>query len=698
LTETVAQYRLVKTIGEGHFGTVYLADGEVPSRNPHSRSSSRRIVAIKKLNQPDPESVRLLLREFSLLQQVNHRCIVQVYEYLEKDNAVVMEYIHGVTLRQVIEDIREKKERIFTEAAVEIGCELADALFQAYTTPSDNGEALQIVHRDLKPANLILTPGGELKILDFGLARVDNSDYTAESSDQVRGTPIYMAPEQAQGIREDHRTDLFALGLILYELLMGKPAYRIPYNSSDPVREIFQDISAGRFGFEFGRLEKELPSIGPILTRVLQKRPKDRYPNGQEMLLDLRRQLMRERGEYLKDFASFYFDVINPIQPMPTVESVQEATAGPSASLASRLRSARGKRSSPEQSQSQPRSAPAKMVPPFQPPKNREPSGPPPAKNTGVRMSNSKRPPVGGGASRSNPTSSGARGSGNARSPSETGMLQYVPLSDENAAEDDNNSTQFFAIPAPKQGQSRGPASPMPPAAMNAPPPPPPPPMPSGMATGGIGIGGVSRIGTGPAPVIGSGARSPVAVASIDTSSAVETEISGRAGSQRVAIILVGATLLLSIALVLTVWFMRPQEEVPASTGQTLGATPPVVYSTLSDDDEEEEEEEVVVVTKKRKSPSRSGQARKKKPKAAPSSGGKLTVSVTGTTVTSLELNCPGERLRARVSGGKGSFDKVPNASCTLFFKPSPAKYGPAKISGNLRCNISGGGAIVDCK
>ena len=129
-----------------------------------------------------------------------------------------------------------------------------------------------------------------------------------------------------------------------------------------------------------------------------------------------------------------------------------------------------------------------------------------------------------------------------------------------------------------------------------------------------------------------------------------------------------------------------------------LGATSPPVYSQYAEEEDEEEEEEVVVVTKKRKSPSRSGQARKKKKPKAATGGGKLTVAVTGTTVTSLELNCPGQRLRARVSGGKGTFDKVPNASCTLFFKPSPAKYGPANISGNLKCTISGGGAIVDCK
>ena len=101
----------------------------------------------------------------------------------------------------------------------------------------------------------------KLKFLDFGLARVNNTHSTTETSTHVKGTPIYMAPEQALGQGEEHRTDLYTLGLI-YELLMGKPAYRIPEKSTDPIKEIFRDISTGTFDFSFSELQQKLPILG----------------------------------------------------------------------------------------------------------------------------------------------------------------------------------------------------------------------------------------------------------------------------------------------------------------------------------------------------------------------------------------------------------------------------------------------------
>ncbi|MEL6350059.1 MAG: protein kinase, partial [Myxococcota bacterium] len=146
----IRNYEVVRELGAGHFGAVYLAVGEVPGRG--RAPGKQRLVAIKKLkNAADQEALDLLLQEFSLLDQVKHRCIVRVFEFLEEENAVVMEFIHGVSLRKVLEELDKSHEQMFTEAAIEIGCELADGLYQAYTTPGDNGEPLQLVHRDLKP-------------------------------------------------------------------------------------------------------------------------------------------------------------------------------------------------------------------------------------------------------------------------------------------------------------------------------------------------------------------------------------------------------------------------------------------------------------------------------------------------------------------------------------------------------------------
>ncbi|MBW1878090.1 MAG: serine/threonine protein kinase [Deltaproteobacteria bacterium] len=213
----IGHYQVHEELGAGHFGTVYLAEGEVPGRGPSG--PRRRQVAIKVLRDPgDPDAMETLVQEFDLLDQVKHRTICKVYEFLEREAAVVMEVVQGVTLRKVIEECARSGFPVMTEAAVEVGIEVADCLYQAWATPNRRGEPLNIVHRDLKPANVMLTPEGEVKVLDFGLARV-----AAEGSDDaVMGTPLYMAPEQALGHNVDHRTDLFALGLILFELLMGR--------------------------------------------------------------------------------------------------------------------------------------------------------------------------------------------------------------------------------------------------------------------------------------------------------------------------------------------------------------------------------------------------------------------------------------------------------------------------------------------
>ena len=289
----------------------------------------RRLVAIKKLkNTRDPESLRLLLQEFALLDQVKHRSIVRVFEYLEAEQAVVMEHIHGVTLRRVLDELEKAREQFFLEAAVEIGAEIADALYHAYTTPGDNGDALQLVHRDLKPDNVMLTPQGEVKILDWGLARVDNADFRRESRDRLRGTLMYMSPEQALNRDVDHRSDLFALGLILHELLMGRPVYGVPEGAMDPLAAAMRAIERGDTTRACADLEATMPAVGPIITRALQPRPEDRYRNGQDLLVELRRSLYRDRGAYLQEFCEFFFGTLYDPGPAPTLDGARTSGRG----------------------------------------------------------------------------------------------------------------------------------------------------------------------------------------------------------------------------------------------------------------------------------------------------------------------------------------------------------------------------------
>lgn len=271
----IRNYEVVSELGSGHFGAVFTAVGEVPGRG--LSAGKRRLVAIKKLKDgADRHSRELLRQEFALLDQVKHRCIVRVYEFIEDENAVVMEHIHGVTLRQMLDACASAREQVFTEAAIEMICELADGLYQAYTTPGDNGEALQLVHRDLKPENIMLeqrSGADHVVILDFGIAAVLDEDVRISRDGQVMGTPGYIAPEQALGNPVDGRADQYSLAAVVYQLLCG----RIPHQGTSGLELMTAQLTVAPNPFLPG---DEVPAATEaVLMRALSRAPADRHPS-----------------------------------------------------------------------------------------------------------------------------------------------------------------------------------------------------------------------------------------------------------------------------------------------------------------------------------------------------------------------------------------------------------------------------------
>jgi serine/threonine protein kinase len=706
LATSIRQYEIIRELGAGHFGTVYLAVGEVPGRGP--RPATRRLVAIKKLHDSaNGEAAQLMRQEFALLDQVKHRSIVRVFEYLEDENAVVMEYIHGVSLREILDALEAAREQVFTESAVEIGCEISDALYQAYTTPGDNGEPLLLVHRDVKPANVMLTPGGEVKILDFGLARVDNKEFASDDPERIKGTPIYMAPEQARGEKLDHRTDLFSLGLILYELLMNRAAYRISADAADPMRVIFDAIEAGDLEGQCQELEGKLPGLGPILARLLQARPADRFQNGQDLLVELRGQLYRDRGTYLEEFCAFFFGTIKDIGSAPSLTdlpaTISAQSRGGRKSIEERLRASMAMEARAKTAATQP--APTPIVPAPSEPKT------PRLKTIGERH------------------------------PAETGMLQMVPLSEDDDLKDaskDPSATQFFAIPAPKADRARGTAGPpVPPMggppAMGAPPPPPgrmgappsppaiggPPPPPSfGGPPPPPAFGGPPPIAAGP-PAIGLGGA--VAGSSVSAQSSVSSPFSTGGGvgappsadqrvqSNRVYAIVIGMFFLVCSAIIITVLVGGGDEADQAKTSKTTTVLPTTTstpgFAKSSAKDTGFQAAKKTVRSSSRRDKSREqgrDKAREPKKSGAPkaSSAGKGKVRITirdAQMATKAELRCPGYRKRSSFKGRVASFAGVPGGACEVhFFGPVPARARGVKSGDSLTCSLIG--ATAQCR
>ena len=717
----IGDYEVIRELGAGHFGTVYLAVGEVPGRR--GKPGRRRLVAIKKLkDSASREAVSALLQEFALLEQVKHRSVVRVFEYVQAEDAVVMEYIHGVTLRRLLDELTASHEQVFTEAAIEIACEISDGLYQAYTTPGDNGEPLQLVHRDLKPANVMLTPGGEVKILDWGLARVDNADFSPDDPDRIKGTLMYMAPEQARGLETDHRTDLFALGLIFYELLMSRPIYTVSEDAHDPLGQIMARIESGDTAAACGRLESQLPAVGPIIARALQRRPRDRYRHGHELLVDLRRQLYRDRGAYLQEFCEFFFGSICDLGDAPTLATAASGRAtsrGARLSIEERLRRSMTRDSqaqqaarTPQRLSPAPRDAPNRVGP-----SNRgngvamAPKPPPKPRTAGV-----PRPP------RTNPMPAGPAPTVGQRRPDGRGMLRMVPLgqSVEPDAADAADATQFFAIPAPKAERAR-PAGPPPPAtpqmpAMGAAPPPPPP-----GAYSPPGVGMPQAAPPPPAPIgVGIGAP-PVAaaapmvqgrVASPSTPFAVQqapaqgqpNKDRQRVQSYRVFALVLAVFMLVCIAVVAAVWIriMITSDPEPAMAAATTTAAAPVVSGAPAAPKAAAAEPVDTGAPPpprrktKRRSSSRSASSSSTGATAAakaPSGPAPVTVKLNDPSAASaIEITCPGGfRKRASLGGGVGSISDVPQENCSLYFKGgAPAKFAGVSGGRTLNCAIVG--------
>jgi len=243
-----------------------------------------RIVGVKTLRDDlarDQTFQARFRREAQSAASLNHPSIVAVYDTGEDMMGgtpvpyIVMEFVDGRTLRDLLRDDR----RLLPERAAEI----TDGVLRALDYSHRNG----IVHRDIKPGNVMLTRTGEVKVMDFGIARaVSDSQMTMTQTAQVIGTAQYLSPEQARGERVDARSDLYSTGCLLYELLTGRP----PFTGDSPVAIAYQHVKEDPI--PPSRVDPEVPAwADAIVLKSMQKDPADRYQSAGEMRNDIQRAL-----------------------------------------------------------------------------------------------------------------------------------------------------------------------------------------------------------------------------------------------------------------------------------------------------------------------------------------------------------------------------------------------------------------------
>ncbi len=296
------RYRLLNLLGEGGMAKVFRAVLAGPM-------GFEKEVALKRIDTKlteDERVVKALINEARLGGQLRHKNIVEIYEFNQVDGNyfMAMEYVDGWTLDAVLRSCRTNGTKLPPVIICEMLQYVCRGLDYAHSLVAKDGQPLNLVHRDLKPGNIILSREGDVKIMDFGIAKADTNLYKTTAADVTKGTPIYMSPEQVTGGKLDRRSDLFSMGSILHELT----TLQVPF-VGDNLLAIMHAILNAEIDEARERVRARVPEFEPILAKCMARNPDERFQTAKEVEKALR-EVKRELPpgptlhEWTEDFAS----------------------------------------------------------------------------------------------------------------------------------------------------------------------------------------------------------------------------------------------------------------------------------------------------------------------------------------------------------------------------------------------------------
>lgn len=288
------RYKIERVVGIGGMAFVYEATDE------HTGGK----VALKLLKEKfsdDTRAVKRFINESKSLELLNHTNIVKIHDISvqTKYKYIVMEYINGITLRKYM----NYKRPLDWREAVEFTDQIAQAL--------DNAHTMGIIHRDIKPQNIMIMQGGKVKVTDFGIAKMPNSE-SLTMVDKAIGTVYYISPEQASSRKIDARSDIYSLGVMLYEMVTG----HMPFTADTPIAVIMKHMNTAPVP-----PTKYVPTLPKGLEQIIlcamDKNPKNRYQSAAQLIRHLRRLKMDENT---------LFNIAKPAHKTPTSEIKLERT------------------------------------------------------------------------------------------------------------------------------------------------------------------------------------------------------------------------------------------------------------------------------------------------------------------------------------------------------------------------------------
>jgi serine/threonine-protein kinase len=258
----LSRYRVLRKVGRGGFGAVYLVDDAVIEEQVILRILNPQLSV-------DDSALKRFVQELKITRRITHKNVIRIYDFLElgSSHAVSMEYFSGQDLWEILE--REKS--LDCRRGLRIMSQVCDGLAAAH--------AEGVVHRDIKPANILVGNDDEVKVLDFGLASANqNLGSRLTKSGLLIGTPEYMAPEQISDEEVDHRSDIYSAGILMYEMFSG----RKPFTAETPVKILFQHLEG-----EAPPLSEIVPGlpqgVSDLVARSMSKAREDRSATVEEL-------------------------------------------------------------------------------------------------------------------------------------------------------------------------------------------------------------------------------------------------------------------------------------------------------------------------------------------------------------------------------------------------------------------------------
>jgi len=339
----IGKYQLLKKIATGGMAEVWFA-------RQSGIEGFRKEVVVKRILPhlaDDPEFIRMFLNEAKMVARFSHPNVAQIFEFGRDEVTgsyfIAMEYVRGEDLGQVMRQAYDRNQWISQALAIRVVAACCDGLHYAHSQNDDQGRPMKVVHRDISPQNILVSFDGSVKLVDFGIAKAANQQNHTQAG-AIKGKFVYMSPEQAAGKPLDNRSDLFALGLVLYELLTN----RRPLKRDGDIATLSAALDCK---IDPPSAVAEIPAeLDDVVMRALARNPEDRYPDArafqmalEELLLEMRwvatsvqlselmRLLFPGREEQDRKLAALGQDIEDePAQGVqaPSRESVQPAPSG----------------------------------------------------------------------------------------------------------------------------------------------------------------------------------------------------------------------------------------------------------------------------------------------------------------------------------------------------------------------------------